>query len=122
MKKEMICISCPLGCAMSAEYEAGSSGGTNPDTIKVSGESCPRGLIYAKNELIAPKRVFTTTLKLKGGGTVSVKTAMPIPKEDIFTVLAKLKGVEITPPVRIGQSLVKGVSAGVDIVSTQELS
>jgi len=120
MKTALTCISCPLGCAMTAEYETGE-GGILADTVKVSGNGCARGALYAKDEIAAPKRTVTTTLELRGGGTVSVKTAAPVPKAEIFAVLAKLKGIEIAPPVRIGQALVKGVSAGVDMVATEEL-
>jgi len=120
MKTELTCISCPLGCAMTAEYEAGANG-VIADTVKVTGSGCARGVLYAKDEVAAPKRTVTTTLKRSGGGTVSVKTAAPVPKAEIFAALAKLKGIEIAPPVRIGQALVKEVSAGIDIVATEEI-
>ena len=119
MKNEMICIACPLGCVMTAEYAA--AGGAIGDTLKVSGSGCPRGIVYAKNEITDPKRTITTTLKVKGGGTVSVKTSAPVPKAEIFAVLGRLKGVEIAPPVRIGQVLAKAVSPGSDMIATQDL-
>ena len=120
MKTELTCISCPLGCAMSAEYETGAGGAVVSGTVKVSGNACPRGALYAVGEVAAPKRTVTTTLKLAGGGTVSVKTSSPVPKPEIFIVLGKLKGVAVASPIHIGQSLIEEVSAGVDMIATEE--
>ncbi len=56
MKKEMTCISCPIGCAMTAEIQ--------PDgTVTVSGNQCARGLHYATEELVDPRRVVTATCR-----------------------------------------------------------
>ena len=121
MKTELTCISCPLGCRMTAEYETGADG-VIAGTVKVSGNGCARGALYARNEIVAPKRTVTTTLKRAGGGTVSVKTSAPVPKTEIFAVLAKLKGIEIAPPVYIGQTLIMEVSSGVDMAATEEIN
>ena len=117
---EMTCISCPVGCSLTVEYEK-KDGAADEKGIKVTGNSCPRGEIYAKNEVIAPKRTVTTTVKLSGGGTVSVKTDTPAPKGEIFNILKKLKGVEVSAPVKIGQVIYKDICGGVNIVSTQEV-
>ena len=55
MEKEMICIVCPVGCHISV----------NTETYEVKGNSCPRGEVYGKEELTAPKRVVTSTVKIK---------------------------------------------------------
>lgn len=49
MKKEMICIVCPVGCHISVDT----------DTLEVTGNTCPRGEKYGKEELTNPKRVIT---------------------------------------------------------------
>ena len=105
---------------MTAEYETAADGAIDAATLKLSGNGCPRGLLYAKDEVTAPKRTVTTTLKLIGGGTVPVKTSAPVPKAEIFNVLAKLKGTEVAPPVRIGQALFADVFPGVDMVATEK--
>lgn len=46
--KEMICILCPMGCHLSIDTK---------NDYKVTGNSCSKGIVYAKEELIAPKRV-----------------------------------------------------------------
>ena len=55
MEKEMICIVCPVGCHISV----------NTETYEVRGNACPRGAVYGKEELTAPKRVVTSTVKIK---------------------------------------------------------
>ena len=55
MEKEMICIVCPVGCHISV----------NTETYEVKGNACPRGAVYGKEELTAPKRVVTSTVKIK---------------------------------------------------------
>ena len=55
MKREMICISCPIGCHLTAEWE-------NEETITISGNKCNRGEIYGREEILAPKRVVTATV------------------------------------------------------------
>ena len=117
---EMTCISCPVGCSLTVEYEK-KNGKAVEGGIKVTGNTCPRGEIYAKNEVIAPKRTVTTTVRLSGGGTVSVKTDTPAPKGEIFNILKKLRGVEVFAPVKIGQVIYKDICVGVNIVATQEI-
>ena len=48
MSKQMTCLLCPRGCLL-----------TVSDNGEVSGNYCPRGLIYAKQEMTAPKRTLT---------------------------------------------------------------
>ncbi len=52
MKKNMICIVCPMGCHLTVDTE----------TLEVTGNTCPRGEKYGKEELTAPKRVITSNL------------------------------------------------------------
>ena len=74
MKKELICIVCPLGCNITVDTS----------TNTVCGNNCPRGKEYALSECISPMRVITTTVRCKNGKMIPVKTSRPIPKEKIF--------------------------------------
>lgn len=51
---EMICITCPLGCHLSIQR-------LSETEISVTGNRCSRGEAYAKEELLFPKRVVTST-------------------------------------------------------------
>ena len=114
--KELICISCPLGCRMTVEKKG--------EEWLVQGNTCPRGKQYAIDEMTAPKRMVTSSLMVTDGKekTVSVKTNAPLPKELIFKALDLLKGVTVTAPIEIGTPLVKDVcGTGIDFVATRKV-
>ncbi|MGL4980775.1 MAG: DUF1667 domain-containing protein [Fusobacteriaceae bacterium] len=115
MMVEMICIVCPIGCHMEVDVENG---------YKVTGNSCPRGEIYGKEELIAPKRVVTSTVIIKGGihNRIPVKTSRAIPKEKIFECMNLLKDIKLKSPVKMGDIILKNIfEIGVDIVVTRDM-
>ncbi len=116
--REMICINCPMGCHLTVDD-------SNLEDIKVSGNICPRGVTYAKNEILSPKRMVTGSVKVEGGNIamVSVKTREAIPKNLIFESLEVLKSVVLQAPVHIGDVVVANVcGCGVDIIATREIS
>lgn len=115
--REMICINCPLGCHLTVDD-------SNLDDIKVTGNTCPRGIVYAKNEITSPKRMVTGSVRVEGGNIamVSVKTREAIPKQLIFDSLQTLKTVVLQAPVHIGDVVVANVcDCGVDIIATKEI-
>ena len=115
MTKELTCICCPMGCALTAEMEGG-------EVISVSGNTCPRGEAYAKTELTAPVRVVTTTMRGQNGKPVPVKTKEPVPKEKIFEVVAQIKAATAPTPVKMGQTLIENAAGtGVEVISTRSL-
>lgn len=115
--KEMICINCPMGCRLTVDD-------TDKNNIIVSGNTCPRGKVYAVNEVTAPKRMVTGSVRVAGGSIamVSVKTREAIPKELIFPCLEQLKQVTLVAPVHIGDVAVANVcGCGVDVVVTKNV-
>lgn len=115
--KEMTCIRCPLGCALKAVTEEDGN-------ITVTGNTCGRGAEYARNELTNPRRMVTSTVRIRGrkGQMVSVKTAGDIPKGKIMECMEALRQVEVALPVKIGDVLVKDIAGtGVDIVATNHV-
>lgn len=114
MERNMICIVCPLGCHLTV----------NTDTLEVTGNSCLRGEKYGKEELTAPKRVITSTVKITGGiyNRVPVKTNDSIPKELNFKCMELLKDVELKSPVKKGDVVIKNIfDTGVDVVVTRDM-
>ena len=114
--KELICINCPLGCHLSVDDNDAAN-------IKVSGNTCPRGVTYAVAEVTQPKRMVTSSVTVVGSKTkrVSVKTSAPIEKSKIFDCLNEIKNITATAPVAIGDVLLANVcGSGVDIVATRE--
>lgn len=116
-KIELTCISCPMGCQLRVVVE-------NERVIKVTGNSCKRGEIYAQKEYTNPTRIVTTTVKVKNGriNVVSVKTASDIPKSKVFQCIDALRGLEVEAPVKLGDIIVKDVAGtGVDIIATKSV-
>ena len=116
-QRELTCIGCPLGCALTVTLENGA-------VQSVQGNTCPRGDAYARKEVTAPTRIVTSTVKVTGGTlpAVSVKTAGDIPKGKIFDCVRALKDVAVPAPVRIGQVIVPDVAdTGVAIVATKNI-
>ncbi|MCH5152783.1 MAG: DUF1667 domain-containing protein [Clostridiales bacterium] len=111
--KELICINCPLGCRMNVDD-------SNIEDIKVTGNTCLRGVKYAVSEVTAPKRMVTSSVPVTGSSVsrVSVKTTNPVPKEKIFDVLKLIKKVHAKAPVAIGTVLYPNICDGVDLVAT----
>ena len=113
--RELTCIGCPMGCAVQVELEQGR-------VKSVTGQSCKRGEIYARTEVVSPKRILTSTVRLEGGGVVSVKTKEPILKEQLFVCVKALKNIVVQPPVHIGEVIVKNIeNTGVDVVATRRV-
>ncbi len=114
MIKELICISCPMGCHLKV----------NAETKEVTGNTCKRGEIYGINEVTNPVRVITTTVKVKDGEfpVIPVKTKTPIPKELNFKSMEVLNSIEIEAPISMGDIIVKDIlGTGVDVVATRNL-
>lgn len=112
--REFVCICCPIGCKLKAERDG--------DTVRVQGNTCKRGEKYAIDELTAPKRTVTTTVRIDGGELpcVPVKTKDPIPKDRIFAALYIIKHTKLDAPVAIGDIAVPNVcGTGVDVVVTR---
>ncbi len=115
--KNLTCINCPVGCSLKVEMDG-------EDVIRVSGNTCRRGDIYARKEVTNPTRIVTTTVKVSNGisDTVSVKTKEDIPKAKIFACVQALKGIEVQAPVHIGDVILENVAeTGVDIVATRNV-
>lgn len=118
-KRELTCIGCPLGCAVTVTLEDGA-------IRDISGYTCKRGYDYAEKEVTHPARTVTTTVRLCGGSggarVVSCKTETDVPKEKIFDVIRALKPLRVQAPVRIGDVLLENAAGtGVRIVATQNV-
>ena len=116
MKKEVICISCPMGCHLTVEGEIGS--------LTVTGNTCKNGEKYGIEEVTNPQRVVPSTVVIKGALTarLPVKTADTIPKAKIFDCMKALENVVVEAPVKMGDVIVPNVcGTGVDVVATKTM-
>ncbi len=102
MKRELTCIVCPVGCSLVAEIKDNGE-------VEVSGNSCPRGKVYAENECIAPMRTITTTVRCKTGEILPVKTASPIPKEKMFEAMKIINKACPVLPIAVEDVIIENV-------------
>lgn len=111
--KELICICCPRGCHLTVD-----------DNLNVTGNFCPRGEKYGKQEVSNPTRVVTSTIRISNAELpmCPVKTANPIPKGNIFDVMQSINNTQLHAPIHLGDVVIKNVcDTGVDVVSTREM-
>ena len=149
--RELTCIVCPIGCSLLVENfstkELSSAGGV-PETaaadedgqvFKITGNRCPRGAVYAKEEICAPKRVVTATCgfdlneqaprlqnsawnSLTAPRRVPVKTSTPCPKEKITELLGDIYRLKVSLPVKAGDKLIADWQGrGIDVVAVRSL-
>ena len=110
--EKFVCIVCPVGCELNAKIEG--------QEIQVTGNLCPRGEQYAKNELTCPKRVVTSIVKCDEDYYCSVKTTIEIEKSKIPDVLRE---IALIPPRRYkyGEIILKNIlNTGADVIVTGE--
>ena len=115
MIKSFICISCPIGCALTVDV----------DNLIVSGNKCKRGQVYGINEVTNPVRTITTTVKIEGGThkVVPVKTQNPIPKNLNMECMKVLNRVTVKAPVKVGDVIVENIlNTGINVVATREMN
>jgi CxxC motif-containing protein len=122
MSEELICITCPLGCHLNIDRGPG-------DALSISGNRCPRGVKYAEEELLAPKRVVSATARIAGAGTTGsmsrlpVRTTGPYPKDGVTEALKAIYALSVELPVKRGQVLIKDLGGqGVDVIATRSLA
>lgn len=116
-KKNYICISCPVGCHLELETEGDI-------IIKISGNKCPRGEVYANEEFTSPKRVVTATCPSDSAKfkRVPVKTDRPISKELIDSLLEKIYLSTVKAPANSGSVIIANFrGTGVNVVTTRAL-
>ena len=115
MKKELICISCPLGCHLTVDAE----------NKTVTGNTCKRGEVYGLNEVINPVRVITSTVKIEGARlpVLPVKTNGDIPKNMNFEAMKIINSVTCTAPIKVGDVIIKDIlGTGIDVVAPRSLN
>ncbi len=111
----LTCVVCPAACELKVlSLPSGE--------IRVEGAGCARGVEYAKQEVLDPRRVVITVVKVKGGDlpVVSVKTSQRVPKSRIAEIMRATAEVVADAPVEIGQ-VVAVCPGGVELVATRRV-
>ncbi|MFH1692505.1 MAG: DUF1667 domain-containing protein [Candidatus Omnitrophota bacterium] len=115
--RKITCIECPKSCSLSVDIE-------NCRVVKVSGNRCPKGEIYAKTEIESPMRILTATVLAQGLPLkmVPVRTDKAIPKAKILEASTELKKIKITKPFLVGDIVCENFCGlGVNLRVTRSL-
>ncbi len=111
----LICITCPKGCHLTVDEENGYT---------VTGNACPRGAEYGRNELLHPVRMVTSTVRIRGGALprLPVKTDKPLPKEKMFACMDLINHLEVQAPIKVGTILAEHIlDTDVNIVAAKSM-
>lgn len=115
--KEYTCVACPKGCTVEVEYE-------DDEIREISGYSCLKGKEYVEDEFHDPRRILTTTVKIKNARypRIPVRTETGVPKDSLDCCLDALNEVQLEAPVDIGETVVEDVcSTGISVVTSRSL-
>ena len=110
------CTVCPNGCQVKYDEVSGS----------YSGNKCPRGIDFATQERLSPRRMVTTTVKTKRNAKLllPVRTEEPIPREEVFNVVKKMQNIVVDSSVKIGDVIneydIKGKNINIVASATLE--
>jgi len=110
--KHYICIVCPKCCELET------------DGTEVTGAGCKRGEKFARQEVVLPLRVITTTVRFnskKQTRIIPVKTASPVPLENIPSIMGRIKGLQLKEVPPIGSRIkVDGDQDPIELIITGE--
>lgn len=115
-QEKIICITCPKGCTLEVTREGQT-------VIKVEG-GCKRGKEYAQRELVDPRRMVATTVRVKGGvhPLLPVTTSAPFPKQRIQELMNTLRQVEVEAPIEPGQAILENaLGVGINIIASRRV-
>ncbi len=113
-KNSFTCTTCPRGCRLTVEVG---------EKIKVTGNLCPKGEVYGKQEVICPMRMLTTTVATedKDRPRLSVKTKDTVPLKNFPKYMHAIRAIKVTTPCKPGDVIVGNFcDTGVALVATGE--
>jgi len=111
--RRFTCIVCPACCELET------------DGCEVDGARCPKGEAFARQEMVMPLRVITTTLRCEtaeGVKMVPVKTASPVPIARVFEIMKGIRALNLPEVPSIGTRITVGTAEGpIEVVVTGEV-
>jgi len=113
---KIICVTCPKGCTLDVTHDG--------QTVLKVDSGCKRGDTYARQELLDPRRMVTTTLRVIGSNhlLIPVVTSEAFPKGQIQELLAKLREMEVHAPIHLGDILVENaLGTGISIIASRDV-
>ena len=113
---KLICITCPKGCTLEVQRDG--------DTVIKVEQGCKRGHEYANRELVDPRRMVSSTVKISGGvhPLLPVYTSDAFPKPRIPELMAALRALKIKAPVRMNEVVLEdALKTGINILASRDI-
>lgn len=117
MKKTITCTVCPNGCLVEAEY-------TCKEDLVLTGYGCKRGIKYCEDECFAPKRTFTSSVRINGAGRamMPVRTNASIDKDMLMRCADEVHTITVEAPVKNHEVIRENfLGTGADLIATMTL-
>jgi len=119
MEKRVICTVCPNACVIRAYQDASGK-------VITEGANCKQGEKFAAEEMVNPKRILTTTVRVELDGNhmlLPVRSSDFINKENLHTYMKELARIIVKREVKIGETVYPDIcNTGVDIVASTDTS
>ncbi|MCQ2794816.1 MAG: DUF1667 domain-containing protein [Bacilli bacterium] len=112
--KTVSCIICPNSCTIEID-EA---------TLVASGNKCPRGLEYAKQEITNPQRSITSTVKtsFKHFPVLPCRTSKAVSKSKMMKVMNEINKVTVNDNLKVGDIIIKNIAGtDADLIATMNI-
>ena len=113
---EKICIVCPKGCRLSITQENGK--------VNVTGNFCPRGVKYAEQEILNPRRVVTAVAPTDSEMQpfLAVRTPDMVAKSKIPGILTKIYALRLKAPIPAGTVVLENCDGeGMPVITCMDL-
>lgn len=112
--RNVTCTVCPMGCCIRVGLHDG-------EPVTFEGHQCKRGPVYARDELLDPRRMLTTTVRVRGGSVrlVPARTSASVPRDKLSAIMGLVRTLFVDAPVKPGQVLSADLlGTGVDLVAS----
>lgn len=117
------CTTCPSECLLTVKVLRDANGAV-VEVRSVTGNSCPRGDKFARQELTCPMRVLTTTVAVSSGdeALLPVRTAEAIPLALHTQAMDLIRGLVVNAPIRIGDVVLEDLlGTSIDLVASMDI-
>ncbi len=113
MEKDFYCTTCPSECHLHVTLNEGK------EFDSVRGNRCARGEAFARQEILRPVRVLTSTVLLKNGGLLPVRSRQPFPLDLHRQAMGQLRACCLEGPLHMGDVVLANIAAsGVDMIAS----
>jgi len=117
-EKELICVTCPMGCRITVTMEG-------KEVLSVKGNTCPRGEAYARQECVQPMRILTSTVRITDGThrVLPVITEKEIPLEKMSEAMSEVREVTVSAPVEVNDVIIENIAGtGVRLIASRSMA